>query len=134
MGTYVTLFGDIYYKIENFDTLEPFFISIVSSSDHWLFIASTGGISAGRASPEHALFPYYTVDKITENNENTGNKAILFVRRGDQTSLWEPLSDRQKGLYKIQRNIYKNIAGTAIIFEEINLDLKLTYRYAWQYQ
>ena len=97
-GTYVTLFGDIYYKIENFDTLEPFFISIVSSSDHWLFIASTGGNSAGRANPEHALFPYYTVDKITENNENTGNKAILFVRRGDQTSLWEPLSDRQKGL------------------------------------
>ncbi len=131
-GEYLTLADEVYYRISNYDAMEPFFINIVSSSDHWFFIASTGGLSAGRVSPEKALFPYYTVDKLTENSENTGNKAILLVRRGDRTSLWEPLSDRQQGIYAIARNLYKNVWGTALIFEEVNRDLGLTYRYAWR--
>ena len=80
-GEYLTLAGEVYYRIKDFDAMEPFFISVVSSSDHWLFIASSGGLSAGRVSAEQALFPYYTVDKLTENSENTGSKAILLVRR-----------------------------------------------------
>ena len=131
-GEYVTLVGEVFYRIRDFDAMEPFFMSIVSSSDHWLFIASTGGLSAGRVSPEQCLFPYYTVDKLTENSENTGNKAILLVRRAEQTSLWEPFSDRQRGIYRIERNIYKNITSTVVVFEENNLDLGLTYRYAWR--
>jgi hypothetical protein len=47
-GGYVNLLGEAYYRIANYDSLEPFFISLVSGSDHWLFIASTGGLSAGR--------------------------------------------------------------------------------------
>ena len=131
-GSTVTLLGETFYKIHHFDVIEPFFMSIVSSSDHWLFVASTGGISAGRVSPDQALFPYYTVDKITENNENTGNKAILLVRRAQRVSLWEPFSERGRGLYHIERNIYKNIASTMVVFEENNFDLGLTYRYAWR--
>jgi hypothetical protein len=132
LGEYETLLGEPYYKIQNFDAIEPFFMSIVSSSDHWLFIASTGGLSAGRINAEQALFPYYTVDKITENSENTGHKAILRVKRAGRISLWEPFSDRQRGAYAIVRNLYKNVTGTALIFEEINRDLGLTYRYAWR--
>lgn len=131
-GEYITLQGELYYKIRDFDAMEPFFMSIVSGSDHWLFVASTGGLSAGRVSPEQALFPYYTVDKLTENSENTGNKAIVLVTRLQQTSLWEPLSDRQRGSYRIARNLYKNVTGTTVVFEETNLDLGLTYRYAWR--
>ena len=71
-----------FYKIENYDGMAPFFMSIVSSSNHWLFISSTGGLSAGRVSAEQSLFPYYTEDKLTENSENTGNKSILLVTRG----------------------------------------------------
>jgi hypothetical protein len=131
-GEYLNMLGDMFYKIQNYDGLEPFFISIVSSSNHWLFISSTGGLSAGRNSAEQSLFPYYTEDKLTENSENTGNKAILLVTRQQQTSLWEPFSDRQQGIYSIERNIYKNMTGTAIVFEEINHSLGLTYRYAWR--
>src|SRR5512140_3032745 len=80
-GGTVNLLGEAFYQIQNFDAMEPFFMSIVSSSDHWMFISSTGGLSAGRVSAEQAIFPYYTVDKISENNENTGNKAILLVTR-----------------------------------------------------
>lgn len=131
-GEYVSLFGDTFYKIGNFDALEPFFMSIVSSSNHWLYISSSGGLSAGRVSAEQPLFPYYTVDKLTENSENTGNKAILLITRADQTSLWEPFSDRHWGSYRIERNLYKNVAGTTVLFEERNHSLGLTYRYAWR--
>ena len=131
-GEYVTLLGEPFYKINNFDAIEPFFMSVVSSSDHWLFISSTGGLSAGRGSAEQSIFPYYTVDKITDNHENTGNKALLLVKRGQRTSLWEPFSERQWGNYAVGRNIYKNVSGTALVFEEENRDLGLTYRYAWR--
>jgi hypothetical protein len=131
-GEFVNMLGDTFYKINNFDGMSPFFMSIVSSSNHWLFISSTGGLSAGRVSAEQALFPYYTDDKITENNENTGSKSILLVTRAEKTSLWEPFSARYQGSYLIERNLYKNVPGTALIFEERNLSLGLSFRYAWR--
>jgi hypothetical protein len=131
-GEFVSLLGEPFYKISHSDAMEPFFVSVVSSSDHWLFIASTGGLSAGRVSAERALFPYYTVDKLTENSEHTGGKTILLVRRADGVCLWEPFSERWRGAYRTQRNLYKNVPGTALVFEEINHDLGLTFRYAWR--
>lgn len=131
-GEFVSMLGDKFYKITNYDRLTPFFMSIVSSSNHWLFISSSGGLSAGRVSAEHSLFPYYTDDKLTESNENTGHKSILLVRRGERTSLWEPFSERYKGSYQIERNIYKNVLGTVLVFEERNLSLELSYHYAWR--
>jgi hypothetical protein len=131
-GEFVTLMGETFYRIQNVDAMEPFFMSLVSSSDHWLFIASTGGLTAGRVSAEQALFPYYTVDKVTENHANTGVLAALLVPRAGRQYLWEPFSARQPGLYRLQRSLYKNVPGTALIFEETNLDLDLTYRYAWR--
>lgn len=131
-GEFVTLLEDRFYKIENYDDMAPFFMSIVSSSNHWLFISSTGGLSAGRVSAEQSLFPYYTDDKITESNENTGSKSILLVTRDERTSLWEPFSDRYAGSYHIQRNLFKNVPGTALVFEEYNSSLGLIFRYAWR--
>ncbi len=131
-GAFVTLNGERFYKISNLDALEPFFISLVSSSDHWLFIASTGGLTAGRVSAEQALFPYYTSDRITENYVNTGNVAVLRATRQGKCYLWEPFSERQRGIYRVERSLYKNLAGTMLIFEEANLDLDLVYRYAWR--
>src|SRR5512141_1335807 len=123
-GEFVDMLGDKFYKIQNYDRLAPFFMSIISSSNHWLFISSTGGLTAGRVSAEQALFPYYTEDKLSENYENTGAKSILQVTRGERTSLWEPFSRHHQGSYHIQRNLYKNVPGTAVIFEEINHDLQ----------
>ncbi len=131
-GEYVPMLGELFYKICNFDAMDPFFMSIISSSDHWLFISSTGGLSAGRVSAEQALFPYYTEDKLTENSENTGSKTILLVTRRNQTWLWEPFSARLQGQYHLERNLYKNIPGTALVFEETNHSLGLTYRYSWR--
>jgi hypothetical protein len=132
MGETVTLLGENFYKISNYDAMPPFFMSIVSSSNHWIFISSSGGLSAGRISAENALFPYYTEDKLAENNENTGSKTICLVTRGQRTSLWEPFSPRHQGVYQLERNLYKNTTGTALVFEENNLSLGLSYRYAWR--
>src|SRR5258706_5279864 len=131
-GCYTEMLGEQYYCIRNYDRMEPFFMSIVSSSDHWLFISSSGGISAGRSNAENALFPYYPDDRISENSANTGHVAVLRVTRSARTFLWEPFSARYAGLYAVQRNLYKNSYGDKLIFEETNSDLGLTYRYTWR--
>ncbi len=122
---------DYYFKISNSDALRPFFMSIVSDSDHWLFISSNGGLSAGRKNAEFALFPYYTDDKITESVENTGSKSIFQIHKGGSTQVWEPFSERFDGRYKVSRNLYKSVYGNKILFEEENHDLQLTFRYEW---
>lgn len=132
MGEFVTLSGETYYRIAHYDRMPPFFITVVSSDDHWLFAATTGGLTAGRINANHALFPYYTEDRITENADNTGSRTIIRVAQADQTRVWEPFIPRHYSPYMLERSLYKNIAGTALIFEEINKDLGLTFRYAWR--
>ena len=131
-GQYTKLLDEDYYRITNYDLMPPFFMSIVSDSDHWLFISSTGGLTAGRQNAESALFPYYTEDRIAENSENTGSKTLFLVDQEDGTFLWEPFSSKYAGVYRIQRNLYKNISGNSLVFEEMNDDLHLTFRYAWR--
>ncbi len=124
--------GEPFYKITNVDELRPFFMSIVSDSNHWMFISSNGGLSAGRKNADHALFPYYTDDKITELAEITGSKSIFLIHQeAKPAQLWEPFSIRQEGVYRISQNLYKNIYGNKILFEAINHDLDLTFRYQW---
>ncbi len=122
---------DRFYKISESDSLRPFFMSIVSDSNHWMFISSNGGLSAGRKNAEYSLFPYYTDDKITQSADITGSKSIFLIENGEKTHIWEPFSDRFEGRYKITRNLYKNIYGNKVIFEEENHSLQLTFRYEW---
>ncbi len=123
--------NESYFKISNHDAMRPFFMSIVSDANHWMFVSSNGGLTAGRKNPEYALFPYYTEDKITESADNTGSKTILQIHTDEDTLIWEPFSERYGDKYSINRNLYKNIFGNKIIFEEINLDLGLIFRYQW---
>ncbi|MCH2195076.1 hypothetical protein [Kordia sp.] len=120
-----------FYKISNSDTIRPFFMSIVSDSDHWMFISSNGGLTAGRKNAEFSLFPYYTDDKITESAEITGSKSIFQVTKKSKNHLWEPFSERFEGMYHVTRNLYKNNYGNKVLFEEVNHDLELTFRYQW---
>lgn len=127
----VVIENESYYKISNNDEMEAFFMTIVSDSNHWMFISSNGGLSAGRKNAEYALFPYYTHDKITESADITGSKSIFRVHKDGKTHLWEPISDKFDGMYQVSRNLYKSVYGNKVIFEEINHDLQLTYRYEW---
>lgn len=128
---YIQIGADNYFKISDSDTLRPFFMSIVSDSDHWMFISSNGGLSAGRKNADYALFPYYTDDKITESVDITGSKSIFLVHQGDTPQIWEPFSSRYEGLHRTSRNLYKHIFGNKIIFEEINHDLQLSFQVEW---
>ena len=130
-GKEVIINNENYYKIENVDAMRPFFMSIVSPYNHWLFISSNGSLSAGRKDSNNALFPYYTDDKITELQEITGNKTIFKIFNKNEISIWEPFSLRNYGLYDIERNLYKNLKGNKVIFEEINKSIGLTYKYQW---
>ena len=123
--------NESFYKIENINAMSPFFMSIVSNSNHWMFISSNGALTAGRKNSDISLFPYYTDDKITESIEHTGSKTILLIEKEGKTYLWEPFSNNHAGIYAIQRNLYKNAYGNKIVFEEINQDLGLTFSYEW---
>jgi len=123
--------GENFYCISNYHEMRPFFMSIVSDSHHWMFISSNGALSAGRKNSEFPLFPYYTADKITESSETTGSKSIFQIHQGTETHVWEPFSERNAGKYNTTRNIYKNAIGNKIVFEEINHDFGLTFRYEW---
>jgi len=123
--------NESWFKISDLDSLRPFFISIVSDSNHWMFISSNGGVTAGRKNPQFALFPYYTDDKIVDLAHTTGSKTILQVHKGDDVHVWEPFSIRDAARYEIDRNIYKNRYGNKIMYEEINQDLNVIFRYEW---
>lgn len=120
-----------FYKIENVDSLRPFFMSVVSDSNHWMFVASNGGISSGRKNAQFALFPYYTDDKITESAEITGSKTIFKIQQGDDYTLWQPFSVKDDGKFNKTVNLYQSKWGNKVIFEEINHDLQLCFSYQW---
>jgi hypothetical protein len=130
-GAFVEIGDERYYKISNTHEMPDFFISIISDSDLWMFISSNGSLSAGRKDRDHALFPYYTVDKIHDYREKTGSRTWALVTRGGKTSLWEPFTGTSKMAYRISRNLYKNMVGNRIIFEELNHDLEVSFQYSW---
>ncbi len=129
--TSIQINGETYFKIENVERLRHFFMSIVSASNHWMFIGSNGGLTAGRKNAEFSLFPYYSDDKIIESTEVTGPKTVVqFTHQGNLIN-WEPFSKFGKEKFNISRNLYKNQYGNKVIFEEVNHDLELSYQYKW---
>lgn len=130
-GAFVELDGETFYRIGHCDRLPPFFMSMVSEGDHWLFASSNGGLTAGRGTAGQALFPYCPDDKIHDAQDQVGGKTILLVEHPDGHALWEPFSDRYRGVYAVERNLYKSLYGHKIRYEEINHDLQLVFAYAW---
>ena len=138
-GTQVFLDGEAFYKIENFDAMNDFFMTITSSSDVWNFCWAQGGISAGRKNADYPIFPYYTCDKIQDQKGTTGSVTIIKIKsEGKRGVIWQPFAnlfstgaERYADTMGIQRNLYKNLNGSKIWFEEINLIAGIAYRYGW---
>ncbi len=122
--------GEPYYRISNYSSMAPFLMAVVSGADHWMFVSSTGGLTCGRRNPAGAVFPYYTDDKIHDAWSTTGPLTSIKLRRGGRTWLWKPFWP-QPDVYGVERNLYKNLAGTRVMFEEINPELGLSFRYSW---
>ncbi len=130
-GKFVTIDGERYYEIQHFDAMQPFFISVASDSDIWMYLSSVGSLSAGRRNPDNALFPYYTDDKIADSASITGSKTIIRVKSDGKFIVWEPFSELNEGLYAIDRSIAKCTSGNKLLFKEVNHDLGLTFSYLW---
>lgn len=145
-GYFTELDGEVgqFYKIENYDCMEDFFMTITSASDIWNFCWAQGGITAGRIDCDHAVFPYYTADKVSDAKSYTGAYTAVRVQKNSSdcdcgggvfwepfASLWASPAIRRNLEKNITRNIYKNATGTEVWFEEINGDLELLFRYGW---
>ena len=119
--------GERFVCINDLEKIPTFFVSMVSAENHWFFTATNGSLSAGRGSPETALFPYYTVDKIINNWNCTGPQTIIQL--GGQ--IWEPFKPASERAFNISRKIYKSINGDTLIFEETNKDFEVKFSYKW---
>ncbi len=130
-GEIVNIDGEQHYKISNYDAMPPFFMSIVSESDLWMYISSNGALTAGRCDADNALFPYYTDDRIHDSQDITGSKTIFIITKNNKKYLWEPFSAKYRNIYNCRFNLYKNLLGNKLVFEEINNDLEVTFQYSW---
>ncbi len=124
----VNIDGESFMYIDGLDQFPVFFLTMVSASNHWFFVASNGSLSAGRESPENALFPYYTVDRIIDDWNCTGPQTIIL----SDGFRWEPFKPDAARQYSIQRRLYKSLFGDSLIFEELNHQLQLKFTYRWQ--
>ena len=125
---FVDIDGTRFVCIQDMESLPTFFLTMVSAGDQWLFAATNGSLTAGRGSPETALFPYYTVDKIIDNWNSTGPQTC--IQDGD--TVWEPFKPHSKRLFTIKQRMFKSLNGDVLIFEEVNQTLGLSFRYSWK--
>lgn len=105
---FVEIDGERFICIRDVDKLPPFLMSVVSDSDHWLFIGSNGPFSAGRVDADHAVFPYQTADKIMRHPDTSGALTLIQIKREGKWVEWIPA----------QRHLFKHIYGTEVVFEE----------------
>jgi hypothetical protein len=119
------------YKISNVDQMDPFLMSLTSSDNHWMFISSNGALTAGREKADYSLFPYITDNLIHSSLNTTGpTTTIEIYKNNDKLDTWYPLSYLPPR-HNIEKNLYKDALGDNILFEEINKDLNITFRYQW---
>lgn len=118
--------GEAYLEIQDYDQIPAFFCSLTSDADLWLFVSSSGSLTAGRGDPDHAMLPYETVDRIHDNGSSTGPFAIFRWRDEHEWRYWEPLRFGNKD--RVKRRLLKNVLGSRIVFEEVLEDEALVFR------
>tara|TARA_B100001564_G_scaffold150258_2_gene126346 strand:- start:7118 stop:10480 length:3363 start_codon:yes stop_codon:yes gene_type:complete len=119
------------YKISNVDRMDPFLMSLTSSDNHWMFISSNGALTAGREKADYSLFPYITDNLIHSSLNTTGpTTTIEIYKDNNKLDTWSPLSYLPPR-HNVEKNLYKDALGDNILFEEINKDLNITFRYQW---
>ncbi|MCA9619821.1 MAG: hypothetical protein KC731_12430, partial [Myxococcales bacterium] len=118
------------YRIVDHERLPPFLMTVVSASDHWLFVSSAGGLAAGRVEPARGLFSYETDDRLHHARGITGPLTVFRVTLADGTTrLWEPFDRRRDP--GVRRHLTKSLAGDHLELEEVSSALGLTFRYRW---
>lgn len=127
------LLGEPAFAIDTASLQGPFLMQLISSSDLWAFIGSQGAITAGRRNPDHALFPYYTQDKLFDMSHCSGSCIHLRVTPIGSTTpvAWTPFSEPCAALVPCTRRVIKSFSGSKIALEEHHHGLGLTVRITW---
>jgi hypothetical protein len=121
--------GEWYYTVADVDQMAPFLMSLVSDGDRWMFVSSSGALTAGRGDADQALFPYVTDDRLHANGGQSGPVTRLLVTVGGEEILWIPFTARPTA--GTRRFVSKSIVGDSVIFEEHRADLGMRFRYRW---
>ncbi len=136
-GRFVDEDGVWWYRIDHYDRLDPFLMTVVAPDDQWVYVSSSGALTAGRRSAEHSLFPYETDDRLHRSGGITGPLTIIRVdpaagRLGDGPGevVWEPFAPWAR-LGRRRRSLAKSTTGDRLRFEEHDPDLGLTFRATW---
>ncbi len=118
--------GEMYWEVEGVDAMRPFLISLVSASDVWAYVSTSGALTAGRVDASRALFPYETDDRL--HHAAGVNGPITLIRVGD--ALWQPFDPRGVAPGRA-RTLRKAAEGHWLELEERAPDLGLTFRARW---
>jgi len=131
-GEFVTRNNQEYYVISNYSLMPSFFMSLASNSDLWMFISSSGGLTAGRVDAQSSIFPYVTVNKLHDAHHHTGPITLIHIKEDDgKLTLWKPFATSNKTNPLLKRKLYKNTIGNRVVFEETNTEYNLTFTYSW---
>ena len=81
VGRFVDRYGNRFLRIEHADQMPPLFMSLVSHSDHWMFISSSGGLSAGRGRRQYALPVLYRRQDHSGSFPGRGRSPLCVFRK-----------------------------------------------------
>lgn len=116
--------------VPRIDRLQPFLVSVVSPSDHWLYLSTGGGLTAGRVDPESCLFPYVTDDQLHRGGQGGSITTIRLVRGGESVR-WRPFRDELGAAGR--RDLLKSVAGDRVRLIERRDDLGATCLVEWAF-
>ena len=118
--------GAEYWEIDGLEHWTDCLLSVVGAGDHWMYVSTSGGLSAGRRDASRRLFPYETDDRLHHAASQTG--PITLIRCGE--TVWQPFDPR--GLAPGRRRTLRKAAeGHWVEFEEAAPELGLVFRYRW---
>ncbi|MEM1023188.1 MAG: hypothetical protein AAGD10_16220 [Myxococcota bacterium] len=127
-GNDLDLCGAPMLRISDIHDMPPFLVSVVSDGDLWMYASTRGGLSCGRRRPEDCLFPYETDDRLHRASGLVGPFTLLRCRGPQGERWWQPFDPVQPAG---RQNLYKTELGNRAIFEEINDELGLVFRWTW---
>ena len=131
LGSCISWWGDEVYAIHDSHRMEPFFVSVPSETDLWMFVSSRGGLTAGRVDADRALFPYVAEDRVHDARHVSGPLTLLRVLDGPHAGqLYRPFAFEDGSAHRT--HLYKGVSGNSLGFEEENAELGLTVSYRWQ--
>jgi hypothetical protein len=116
-------------RIDDFDLMAPFLVSVVSRGDLWTYVSSNGSLCAGRESEDKGIFPYVTDDKIHDSYAITGPLTLIQLEKGP---IWEPFTPHAAKMQRGERSLSKSALGDQLTFREHLASEGLCFSYTWQ--